>query len=257
MGTHFYVPIFPHEALIASELDPSAFGRYMSIGSGNGGSYERIMFIEIDADCSPYFDWDYARTQCVPHANGEPKHSVWISTYRVLEHVPVSAMKSLSLVTADGRTLTIEQSEAVDASAERDYYVYLELCPLHPLVTSRLAPVQFAEYMTDESHKISVPTVAFADLKTIDFRNPENTGNIGSMYDRNLEHLKDCVAAVTDAGNKVNKNVERSVVEGFSYSIIHTGVYVGNANGCVVYPMPAIETLRQHHYDWARSAQVI
>ncbi|MFW6368771.1 MAG: hypothetical protein ACOCZ9_03435, partial [Spirochaetota bacterium] len=166
MGTHFYVTIFPHEALIASQLDPSAFGRYMSIGSGNGGSYERIIFIEVDADCSPYFDWDYARTHCVPHANGEPKHSVWISTYRVLEHVPVSAMKSLSLVTADGRTLTIEQSQAVDAPADRDYYVYLELCPLHPLVTSRLAPARFAAYMTDESNKISVPTVAFADLKT-------------------------------------------------------------------------------------------
>ncbi|MFW6252992.1 MAG: hypothetical protein ACOC4F_03580, partial [bacterium] len=249
MGTHFYVPIFPHEALIASQLDPADFGSYMSIGSGNGGSYERIIFIEIDADCSPYFDWDYARTHCVPHANGEPKHSVWISTYRVLEHVPVSAMKSLSLVTADGRTLTIEQSQAVDASADRDYYVYLELCPLHPLVTSRLSPARFAEYMTDESNKISVPTVAFADLKTIDFRNPEKTGNIGRMYDRNIEHLKDCVAAVTDAGNKVNKNVERSVVEGFSYSIIHTGIYVGNADACVVYPMPSVETLRQHHYD--------
>ena len=62
---------------------------------------------------------------------------------------------------------------------------------------------------------------------------------------------------MTESPDKVNKNVERSVVENFSYSIIHTGIYIGNADGCVVYPMPSIDTLRQHHYDWARSAQVI
>ena len=191
MATHYYVSIFPHEALIASELELDAFGRYMAIGRGNGGSYERLIFIEIDPDCSPYFDWEYAREQCVPHPNGEPKHSVWVSTYRVLEHVPVSAMRGLSLVTADGRTLTINESREPERSQQPDYHVYLELCPLHPLVTSRLAPTEFATYMTDRSNRVAVPSIAFADLKTIDFRNPENTGNIGGMYDRNLEHLKD------------------------------------------------------------------
>ncbi|MFP4644423.1 MAG: hypothetical protein ACLFM0_08715 [Spirochaetales bacterium] len=257
MATHFYVPIFPHEALIASELAPEDFGRYMAIGRGNGGSYERIVFLEVDADCSPYFDWDYARQHCVPHANGQPKHSVWVSTYRVLEHIPISAMKTLSLVTADGRTLTIEEPRTAEDSEKREYYVYLELCPLHPLVTSRLDPREFSAFMTDSTNPIAVPTIAFADLKTIDFRNPENTGNIGRIYDRNLDHLRDCIAAVTDTQNKVNKNVERSVVEGFSYGIIETGIYIGNSDGCIVYPMPKLETLRQHYYDWARSALVI
>jgi len=56
--------------------------------------------------------------------------------------------------------------------------------------------------------------------------------------------------------DKPNKNVERSV-SSFSYQIINRGVYVGDGEHMVQYPMPSVAELRQNHYEWARSAMVV
>lgn len=253
MQTHFYLSVSPIEALIASQLDPDQFGQYMAIGSKNG-SYERIMFIELEGGFGDHFDWDYARERCVAHENGEPKHSVWMSVYRVLEQVPLSAMRSMYLTTKDGRSLPLNPAPELPQE-ERPFYVYQELCPLTPLVVSALPAARFARSMTDPANHVSVPSVLFADLKVVDFDNPEKTGNIGGAYDRNLEHLKSCVHDVTNNPDKPNKNVERSVAS-FSYQIIGDGLFVGNGDGLLYYPMPTIDEIRRDHYDWGRSAMV-
>ncbi len=112
-------------------------------------------------------------------------------------------------------------------------------------------------YMTNPEIKVSVPKVVFADLKTINLDNREKTGNIGATYDRNIEHFKDCIQAILDDPDKMNKNVERSHSDHFSYNIINRGIYVGEGENILFYPMPAMENLRQHHYDWARSAMIL
>lgn len=255
MQTYYYLSVFPTQALIASQLEPRHFGSYMATGKKNG-SFERIIFIEVEGEFGDYFDWEYSKERCVLHDDGRPKNSVWISVYRALEHTPLSAMKSMYLVTTDGRALELEKSE-YGAPKNTQYYVYNELCPITPLVVSRLDPHDFAAYMTNPKVKVSVPKVIFADLKTIDLDNPVITGNIGATYDRNLDHFKDCVNAVLDDPNKMNKNVERSHSESFSYNIINRGIYVGEGDNLVFYPMPNIEELRQTHYDWARSAMIL
>jgi hypothetical protein len=256
METRFYLSVFPLEALIASQLTPDQFGSYMATGSKNG-SYERIMFIEVEGGFGSDFDWDYAAERCVQHADGSPKHSVWMSAYRALEHTPIDKMKSMFLTTKDGRTLEVPPADFVPPATKRDFNVYLELCPIHPLVVSELDPQGFASYMTDPKNHVHVPKVIFADLKTIDFDDPENTGNIGRIYDRNIEHLKDCISAVVDNPDKPNKNVERSLVESFDYQTIQEGIYVGDGEKLAVYRLPSVEELRKNHYDWARSAMVL
>lgn len=253
MHTHFYLSFSPIEALIASQLEPHQFGSYMAIGAKNG-SHERIMFFELTGEFGTYFDWAYARKRCVAHADGSPKHSVWVSVYRVLEHVPLEAIGSLYLTTADGRSLEIKPGSTVPEE-KRPYWVYQELCPITPLVVSALAPREFARSMTDPANHVQVPMLVFSDLKTVDFADPTRTGNIGSAYDRNLEHLKECVQAVTTLPDKPNKNVERSV-NAFSYQIIGQGIYVGNGNDLAAYPMPDQAQIRQNHYDWGRSAML-
>lgn len=253
MQTHFYLSVSPIEALIASQLEPEHFGQYMAIGSKNG-SYERIMFVELEGGFGDYFDWADAKERCVQHENGEPKHSVWMSVYRVLEHVPLSAMGPMYLTTKDGRSLRIEPSSDTNF-APREFYVYQELAPLTPLVVSALAPADFAHYMTDPANKVSVPRVLFSDLKVVDFDNPTRTGNIGATYDKNLEHLKACVRDVKSLPNKPNKNVERSV-SSFSYQIIRDGIYYGDGDRILTYPMPSTDEIRQKSYDWGRSAMI-
>ena len=107
-----------------------------------------------------------------------------------------------------------------------------------------------------------MPSLVFTDLKVIDFENPEHTGNIGNLYDRNIEHLKACIAEVTNAsalGSKPKpiKTIDRSHYGSFSYQIIDHGIYVGNRSGMIMYRMKSLEELRQNHYDWARSALII
>ena len=255
MDIRYYLSVNPLEALIASQLSPEEFGRYMATGKKNG-SYERIMFIEVEGGFGSYFDWDYAKERTVPHEDGRPKNSVWLSVYRALEHVELDKLKSLYLTTLDGRTLEIPRADYAEPDGDKDYFVYQELCPITPLVVSRLDPAEFARFMTDPGNKVSVPKVVFSDLKTIDFDHPEETGNIGGTYDRNIEHLKDCVHDVRTQKEKPNKNVERSV-SSFSYQIINRGVYVGSGSDVVQYPMPSAAELRQNHYEWARSAMIV
>ncbi len=252
---HFYLSLFPTQALIASQLDPRHFGTYMAIGKKNG-SFERIIFIEIEGFFGNDFDWNYAEEHCIAHDNGSPKNSVWLSVYRTLEYTPLSAMKSMFLVTKDGRTMEIVPAEYTPPT-DTNYYVYNELSPIDPLVVSRLEPHEFASYMTNPMVKVSVPKVVFADLKTINFDDLDATGNIGATYDHNLEHFRDCINAILDNPQKMNKNVERSHSSDFSYNIINRGIYIGEGRNIVYYPMPRVDTLRQKHYDWARSAMIL
>jgi hypothetical protein len=255
MQIRYYLSVNPIEALIASQLTPDQFGLYMAIGRKNG-SHEKMMFLEIDGGFGSYFDWPYAEQRCVPHEDGSPKHSVWMSVYRVLENVPLSAMRSLFLTTQDGRTLELDRAEYQEGNKDRDYYVYQELCPITPLVVSALQPKAFCTQMTDRNNKVSVPQMVFADLKVIDFDNPTETGNIGPIYDKNLDHLKDCVLAVTSGSGKKNKNVERSMMS-FSYQIIDSGIYIGSGAEMLFYRMKTFSEIRQHHYDWGRSAMIL
>lgn len=255
MKTHYYLSVFPTEALIASQLEPEQFGAYMAIGSKNG-SFEKIIFIEVNGNFGNYFDWTYAAERCVAHPNGNPKNSVWMSVYRALENTPVDQMMSLYLTTQDGRTIAIPKSEFKQQSEKREYYVYQELCPMTPLVASAFDAAEFAKYMTDKKSHVNVPSIVFADLKVADFTAQHQISNIGATYDKNLEHLRECIHAVTEHSEKVNKNVERSN-SGFGYQIINKGIYVGNGTKIAMYAMPSIEELRQHHYDWARSAMIL
>ncbi len=255
MDIRYYLSVYPLEALIASQLSPQEFGRYMATGKKNG-SYERIMFIEIEGAFGSYFDWDYARTRCVPHEDGRPKNSVWMSVYRALEHVELDKLMSLYMTTLDGRTLEIPRGEYETPDESVGYFVYQEICPITPLVVSRLNPRDFCAYMTDTTNKVSVPQVAFADVKTIDFEHPENTGNIGGAYDRNIQHLRECISDVQTQEDKPNKNVERSV-SSFSYQLVNNGVYVGKGSDLVQYRMPSVAELRREHYEWARSAMIV
>ncbi len=255
MDIHYYLSVSPLEALIASQLTPEQFGYYMSMGKKNG-SYERIMFFEVEGGFGNYFDWDYAKERCVPHEDGAPKNSVWVSAYRTLEHVELDKLMALYLTTADGRSLEIKPTELSAAEENRKYYVYQEISPNTPLVVSALSPREFGKYLTDPAYHIVVPKVVFADLKVVDFESYERTGNIGRTYDRNLDHLRECIHDVLSNPAKPNKNVERSM-DSFSYQIINHAVYVAAGDKLVSFPMPSLDELRQHHFFWARSAMVI
>ncbi|MBT3275882.1 MAG: hypothetical protein HN368_22225 [Spirochaetales bacterium] len=257
MAIHYYLSVFPMEALIASQLDPAQFGAYMATGSKKG-SKEQIIFIEVDGGFGEVFDWKLAKDNCVPHPNGDPKHSLYLGVYRILERTPIKSFRSMYLTTRDGRTIELEKKEYVQPENEgRGYFVYQELCPSNPVIVSRLAPGAFGKYMTSDTNKVSMPTLAFTDLKVINFDDRENTGNIGSLYDNKVPHLMQCISEVTSGEMKTNKTLTRTHVESFAFQTIDHGIFVSNGEEICMYRMPSIEEIKKIDYDWGRSANII
>jgi hypothetical protein len=252
--THIYVTMFPTEALIVSMLDPEQFGAYMATGSKTG-SHERLMFAEVNGEFGDEFDWAFARENAVPHEDGSPKNSLYLSVYRVLERVPLNKLMNLYLTTSDGRTLALRQSVFPDVE-KAPYYLYQDLCPVHALVVSSLSPREFGDYMVSPDVKISLPALCYADVKVVDIKDPVKTGNIGPMYDRNLSHLNECIKAVTERG-KQTKMLERTFAGRFTFQIVKTGFAIVNQSGRVWYAMPTREELTARHYDWGRSAMIL
>jgi len=253
MSLHYYLSIFPTEALIASQLKPEQFGAYMATGSKKG-SAEQIIFIETEGDFGTDFDWGYAGKKCVAHPNGNPKHSVYLSVYRTLEKIPLDKLGNMYLTTKDGRVLLLKKDDYRESINGRNYYIYQELCPVSPVIASIQDPEDFSRDITDPEQKIYMPKIVFADMKVPDFDNPEHTGNIGSMYDNKGAHVLNCIASVTGDKGKKNKTVDRSHVESFSFQVIGNAVYIGDGKSLLEYKMLSIDEIKKTNYDWGRSA---
>lgn len=251
---HYYLALFPSEALIASQLEPEDFGSYMSVGPRKRAG-EKLIFVELtQGDFNDAFDWNYAKAKCIPHKGGRKKASVYLSVYRALENIPIEVFGNLYLTTHDGRSLELTPAPLSDEK-HADIYLYQSLCPTRPLVVSALSPSQYCQRLTSTASKIFVPRIVFADLKLLDFNNLENTGAI--TY-KNLAHLKGCVDSVKDpALNKAMKTVDRSHMESFGYRMIDSGIYAGDQKSQIVYRMPSQHDIRNLNYEWARSSQIV
>lgn len=253
---HYYLTVFPVEALIASQLTPEQFGSYMAVGS-HKGSAEQLIFCEVEEGFGDVFDWAFAKEKCVAHPNGDPKSTTYLSIYRVLEHVPLQYMKSLFLTTQDGRTLELPKTEYAPAADWKGCALYKELCPVSPLVASRLSPGEFAKYMVKDTHKVQLPAIVFADIRILEQNNLRDSGNVGTVSKLELDHIHDCIGQVALSGAKPTKTVDRSFFKKFTYQTIATGIYAADSSGIIFYPMPDAETLKRDNYDWGRSAYIL
>jgi len=80
-----YMVLYPNQSLIASQYDPEMFARHYTSGIEN-----------ILKDLKP-------------HSDGRPKATKFIASYRVLEHVELSALGKLYLSTEEGHCIGIEK----------------------------------------------------------------------------------------------------------------------------------------------------
>jgi hypothetical protein len=243
------------EAMIASQLEPEQFGSYMALGDTKAAA-EQLMFMEINGGFGTFFDWDFADKKCIPHSDGRPKRSLYLSVYRALENIPLDAMSTLYLVTKDGRSLAIEKGDYTPPLNWTGYALYREYCPMSPLAVSTLDPKNFGDFLTDPLNKVHAPTIFFADLAAGNPDDIENSGNVGQIYNRNLEHLKECIHSLQSGKGKMTKIVDRSNFSTSFYQIIDNGFYAATQDGLVMYAFPSREELKKKNYDWAKSSQI-
>lgn len=254
METFLYLSLLP-EALIASQLEPEAFGVYYACGSEKKSRSEAL-FLELDpAFRHPYFNVAAGYQRLVPHEDGSPKRSVYISIYRVLEHVPLEAVRRLHVTTQDGRTLAIDATRTVPKSTEA-LHLYQEIAPVHPRAVSTFDPASFFKYLCDpQVSMVTVPVLFFVELELGELsRDPEFGSSQGLPYS-NIDHYRQCLAELKDKLVHI-KMVDRLGPVTFAYRTIKSGFYLGNHGELLFFPMPSEEILRTNYHRWWRSAQM-
>jgi hypothetical protein len=257
MAQHLYLSMIP-EALIASMLTPEEFGVYYAVGSEKKARGQAIFF-EIDLDYRHEdLQIDEGLRRCVMHEDGSPKRSVYITVYRALENVTLDAIKKLYLVTQDGRVLGLDPSDtnACLAESSTGLHLYQEIAPVHPLVVSSLGPGQFYDLIVkNPTSLLTLPAVCFADLQLGELAENPNRGSLGNLPYANIDHLRQCLV---DLKTKTvhSKMVDRLSPAAFPYRTLKTGIYLGNTEDLMCFPLPPLDELRAKHYRWWRSADM-
>jgi len=252
MDIRLYMLCYRSEALIASHLEPEAFGHYMATGTRKltRGS---LMFFELDrkalkTDAFRMHDLDQ---RCVPHADGSPKRSKYISIYRVLEAVNLEAITKLHLVTMDGRTLGIGPQPVDDGVAGTEF-LYQELCPVAPMIASTLKPSAFCKFMTDPKVPLVLPKLFFADL----LLDREGSHLAGYLPYEDPAHIVSCLDEMRARPEKPTKTVSRTPSIHALYRTVNRGFYVGDSAQVLHFRFPDRKLLETEHSRWWRSAQM-
>jgi len=254
MTIHLYLSTIP-EALIASMLSPEEFGVYYAVGTAKR-SRGQAVFFEIDPGfSSDYFRIEEGMRRCVPHEDGSPKASIYISVYRVLEHIPLDVIGKLYLVTKDGRVLGLESSKELPKETGR-LHLYQEIAPVHPRVVSTLGPHDFYNLIVrNPTSLITLPAICFVELRLGEMATDPERGDVRDLPYSNIGHLRQCLV---DLRTKTvhTKMVNRIQPASFPYRTIKSGVFVGGKERLIYFPMPAQDELRAKYYRWWRSANV-
>lgn len=252
MKKYFYLVATP-ESLLVSHLAPFDFGNYLAVGTKKQTRGQAVFF-EIDPAATDNLPWSYIEKKLVPYENGEPKRSVYLSIYRVLENVPLTALKNLYLVTDDGRVLEIKAAPYADLHSP-DIRLYQQFIPCTTRVASKLRPPEFIRFLTDTGHPVSAPKVFFVELQLNELAtNPY--APLNNLPYPNPDHLRDCLIKLQQSPDRATKTVLRQMKGDISYRTVKDGFFVGEGDDYKFFPFPTIEQLEEEYFTWWRSALV-
>jgi hypothetical protein len=252
MNKYVYLTCTP-EALVASMLPPDGFGLYLSTGTKKRNRAQ-VIYFEVDLEMiENLIDMESLNTRCVAKEDGTPKSSVYLSVYRVLETIPLSALRNLYLATEHGRILELQRAPYYKTlESENALHLYQELCPVTPLVASGLAPSVFLKKLTDGSTPIVLPKLFFVEMKLGELATNPLHGSAEHLPYLNIGHLRDCLEILKGEYDKHMKTVQRIFNGTLLYRSISTGFYVGSKDEIVYYPYPTISEMETLHYEFFR-----
>jgi len=248
MSKYLYLSVTP-EALIASMLPPAEFGEYMATGTKKSNKGQMI-FIEVDIEqVKDLVDLDYIEKSCVRHADGTPKHSVYLSVYRVLETIPLKAMKNLYLTTDNGIVLELAPSLYDQSCKETPaLHLYQELCPVTPQIVSEYCPAEFLKVLTDGSLQFKLPKLFFAEMKLGELASNPATGSVEQLPYTYVGHLRDCLLSLKGYKKKM-KTVVRTYSGSLLYRSVASGFYLGSGDDMIYYRYPSMGELEEINYE--------
>jgi hypothetical protein len=253
-----YLILHPTAALVGSQLPPEELARHYTVGPTR---YYRgkVLFAELDpAFRHPYFAIEAGLADLLPHEDGRPKATKYISTYRVLEHVDFAALRGLYLTSAEGYCLGLEQGPYEPALAGQDLRIFAEIAPLRMLVLSRMDFVGFGQFITDPANPIGAPRFFYTQVELdIDgFLSEYEANPFMQPPLRNLhpEILSEAIRELRTVRSKSNKGLSlHSNLDNLSYRMISRGFMFAGSGESRYYPMPDQAAIEKANLKFWRS----
>lgn len=252
-----YLILHPIAALIGSQLTPEQLAKHYTVGPTR--HYRgKVVFAEVDpAFRHSYFAIDAAMGALVPHEDGRPKATKYISSYRVLEHIDFSALRSLYLTSEEGYSLELVPGPAPEVNG-RTENIYAEITPLRMLVLSRMDLRAFAAFITDPTNSVGAPRFLYTqlDLNTDEFlteyeQNPFMQPPIPNLHPA---ILRDAIHELRGASYKSNKGLLLGTnLDNFSYRLIRNGFVFAAQKEWKFYPMPTAAEIEKRNLKFWRS----
>src|SRR5690606_10266601 len=160
-----YQILYPNQALVASQLAPEAFARHYLIGSIRHYS-GKLVFADIDIKFRhPYFDIDGGLDRLIPHEDGTPKHTKFICSYRVMEHMDFDCIKSLYLSTSEAHVLELKPKEYDKKHQTGFLRTFADIAPLSILVMSPYDMAELGKFTTQSGINTSAPKLFYTQLE--------------------------------------------------------------------------------------------
>jgi hypothetical protein len=254
---HLYMTLHPNASLIASQYNPEQFGSHYMSGSTrhyNG----KVIFAELDSKFRhSYFNIEKSLEKLVPHDDGTPKATKFISTYRVMEHVYFDAIQTLYLTTPSGVVLKLN-SEPYDKSHGTDFLrIFAEINPIRMLVLTRMSFPEFGQYITKPDNPKGVPKIFYTQIDLdIDafMRDIEDNPFLSiPMPSLHPSKLKKAVNEMRNIPDKKTKGLSlESNLNRKSYKYIRHGFMFASQGETKFFPMPSIEVIEDTNYKFWR-----
>jgi len=256
--SHLYQILMPNQALVASQLTPEQFAMHFT--SGSARHYEgKIIFAELDVDFrNPYFDIDAGLAGLVPHGDGRPKATKYISTYRVLEHVDFKAIKALYLTSSEGFCIRLDEATYTTQHTEGYIRTYAEIAPPRMLVISRMTFPEFGKFITRPDYNKGAPKLFYTqvEFQADEFLQRFDAHPMTPSPFKGL-HPSKLRDAIHELGNKPGKPLKSvsldSSLETIGYRRIKHGFMFASAEETKYFPMLKSEEIEQKYYNFYRS----
>ncbi len=255
---HLYVIMWPNYALVGSNLPPEEFGKHYTLGSSRY-FHGQVVFAEIDPDYrNDFLRIDTFLPEVVPNAAGRPKRTKFIATYRVLEHVDLSAFRDLCITSTMGKVLRLK-SKPYEKEHESGYLrTFQELAPMRGIALSWMTPQEFGRYITDPEKPKSAPKVLFTQ---IDFNIDEFLLQLDSdpfhkspIPNVHPHKLREQILEVRANPNKRIKGISLDAAFGqMAFTQLRTGFWIAAHEELLFYPIPTLEQLKDEHWEWYKS----
>lgn len=252
-----YMTLYPNNALIASQLTPEAFARHYTSGSSrhyNG----KVIFAEINPDFRhDFFRIDQTLENLEPHEDGRPKATKFIASYRVLEHMPFSAILKLYLVSQEGYALGLEKGTHDAVHEQNKIRFYAEIAPMRMMALSKYEFPAFGRYITNPDLAKSAPAQFYTqlDVDLPEFveefeRNPFRQSPVRNIHPSTL---RDGYYELLKYPDKQNKGVALdSHLDEFTFKLIRHGFMFARQDEHLFFPMLSTDEIEKTNLKFWR-----